>query len=512
MGCLQSTLMAFFPPPPPSPPHSSQRPSPPHSSSPQSPPPQRPVVEELQTGATHHVNNLRERGVLAYKRAAAMNDPAALALALQLFRRAAAFDAPSIPPALRASAQKNVLACHKLRLQRAVAASITPPLPDTAFHTDVAEACAAFRGAVAASDAHPARWRLALESQYLSYIALVTYVASCATPPSPSRIEKHLLRVQLLRRTFAATQPSQPTVSHEFHYRLATALHDASAAALATGDGAAAVAHAASSEGHVRAMDDAAARFATNQRALRDIEQVTNLRRNVDAQQRAAAATQQIARARDILEQMDMCDEVGEEQLFPVIDALKEAQVGARDSSPIHEAEACTLLAPVYREFRAVRNACKEASYVHRAFALLNTMDTSDLHDVEWVVDARAAYVRVRGEEQREEAERRARARENVEKLMERIRFKLKLIDEEKEGLRFLYESYPPKSGRVPEAKLQRDDVSGAIKIALLHYHPDRNPESVYGIEYALVCEEITKSLNLLKQRMENGWESDISS
>lgn len=454
------------------------------------------------TDAVSEYTRLRDRGVHNYQVAISRREDSSLEIALNIFRRAVALHESSVSPKIRASAHKNVFACQKLRLKRFVASNTSGSLNQDAFHSMISEACESYRNAVSfGKNEHPDKWTTSLRSEYIELILNAAYTADLE--------RTNELRIAALHRILASTKPSQPFVTHEFNFRLASEMHAASVQAQQEGNAPSAIAYVENAEVHFNAMEVAFSHFEMDMRPLRNEEQVEALRKSITTQHRAAKAMHLIRRAKAALERMD--EGASEDALFPIIDDLKEAQQGARNASPLHEAEACAILSKVYSNYEFLKNNQKEWLYVKRAVELFNCIETGIILGADWVADARAKYKHLRINQMREEQNRRTNARNEVNRILEPIRNRLRLIDHEAEGIRFLYERYPPRRGKLPENKLKNNEISGAIKLALLHYHPDRNTESRYGLEYALACEEITTSLNILRRRIDHGWESDFS-
>merc|ERR1712100_177728 len=71
--------------------------------------------------------------------------------------------------------------------------------------------------------------------------------------------------------------------------------------------------------------------------------------------------------------------------------------------------------------------------------------------------------------------------------------------------LSHIYEAYPPKVDTFTRnaahhlARVKGADANSLKKVlqtALLHYHSDKNTTGEYGMEWAVLCEEISKLLN----------------
>lgn len=81
--------------------------------------------------------------------------------------------------------------------------------------------------------------------------------------------------------------------------------------------------------------------------------------------------------------------------------------------------------------------------------------------------------------------------------------------------LEHIYEKYPPKVEaftRDPDKVLKaiKDATADTIKrvivhYALVHYHPDKNREQDHGIEWYILCSEITKHLNGKYKKVKGG-------
>mmetsp|Transcript_10343 Transcript_10343/g.15533 ORF Transcript_10343/g.15533 Transcript_10343/m.15533 type:complete len:314 (-) Transcript_10343:1689-2630(-) len=69
-----------------------------------------------------------------------------------------------------------------------------------------------------------------------------------------------------------------------------------------------------------------------------------------------------------------------------------------------------------------------------------------------------------------------------------------------------IYETLPPKKGSIttPLDKNSKEDMKKALLKAVTHYHPDKHYNKEAGVEWLVLCEEITKRLNEYYEHTKN--------
>lgn len=469
--------------------------------------------------------NIRLRGTVLYKSAKKARDRTQLNIALTLFRRAAVLDSSSARPSDRASAHKNILAALHLQQQWDLDdMSIGFPHAgrvDSAFFASLRDAASSYTSAQTWASRSTAvqdrNWSVSLRNVYSSYIrGAITLLCLTEKPTeggqqastgngydSQLHLERFNYRVNGLEQ-IPKLSNCPLDVIQDTHFNVADVILKASVVSLANGDFSSAVSIIASSEHYLVCYDEIQGTMeSAGVASTVGIEAIKELKLRVWYQVCAAKSAQRINQAKQ--EAMRSTESVdGSYKMWSIltaIDLLKEAQVLARETSLEHEAEAAARLAKIYRTFADVNDEMKSATYYKQAFNLLQSLGGRSLLNIDWVIDTKLARVRLQQKESADADARRAPILEKHKAMLDEIRMNLGLTDKEVEGLLFLYERYPPKNNKPPKEKLEKGDLKGAIKVVLLHYHPDRNREDLFGYEHSVVCEEITKYVNLMYSR-----------
>ncbi|CAI5488731.1 unnamed protein product [Closterium sp. Naga37s-1] len=184
--------------------------------------------------------------------------------------------------------------------------------------------------------------------------------------------------------------------------------------------------------------------------------------------------------------------------LWAAVDGFKEAVVLTRERHVDMEAYALSWLGHVYDV--ALRMDDIGHRYHQRAVQLVlsATQSHPKLALSTWysasvrAIDRHQAKVR-RQEEQQREKER--------EPLLAKMKPELETLSKMSESgwkqlLTHVYSKYPPKNGNgnLKCPSLNADDAKVSLRMAILHYHPDKNSE--HGDRWKILCEEVTKCLN----------------
>lgn len=481
-----------------------------------------------QNEATEAVQNLRTRGVAIYRDGSTTSttkDRLKLQTALDMFRRGSRFPSADVDPSVRAAINKNLLVCLKDVLQMDCLDEDTQPIVDEAFFQLVSEASVAFQ---AASNAASNKWMTPASSdsfQRALYNTLQSFLTTAGRLVAVSELEasadssisrhrsyfcrRARFRVHSLQRILSITESCSELFDHQFHFMAADVLFKASINMQEMKDPASALYLIAEAEQHLSLSNGVNMSQCTAAMSHADDDDGEGPYRSLKSQLWYQRCAMESARAiqRGILamhqaasRQRECSDR--EVDVFCAIDHFKEAQVLAREVSLEYETQAVARLALIFRTFDGVKDSVKSNIYYNQAFSLLQTLGPQLFAWEDWAVDVTRERERI----QKEAAVREDKGRDEViqkhKTMLDGIRNRLNVYGEETEALLHIYKAYPPKHNcDPPKEKLESDGLKSGLKIVLLHYHPDRNGAEKHGKEHAVICEEITKMVNLLYGR-----------
>ena len=201
------------------------------------------------------------------------------------------------------------------------------------------------------------------------------------------------------------------------------------------------------------------------------------------------------------------------EELWSAIDMYHQAAILTRSRAIETEAIAVARRGRVYA--KVIRNEATARPLLRHAVVLAASLSPRSFHGVKWYDECVATLSmyqeREAAAEDRAEEKKRAEAAKAKEPVLKKLAPQLEAIKKEvaKFGpyklLEHIYEKHPP---RIPlfkknAAKILADvksaNVDTASKVllkAISHYHADKNLASEFGLEWSVLCEEITKMLN----------------
>ena len=238
----------------------------------------------------------------------------------------------------------------------------------------------------------------------------------------------------------------------------------------------------------------------------RHIEEVTELEYNVRCCFRSASSIKALLLGNELLE-LAMQEEQNFDLIPDVIEWFNQAVNFARGIDLVQEAIASSRLGMVYD--KVMKNTDLAKAHFTKCFELVEALKPRTFLLDEWYQDCTAALKRYQDE---------ARARDEEEQRKSRAEVKEELADELKDlndhnsdaisFIKHLYLNYPPKlsswekPGEEDMKKWDSLDIRSKeykklLLKALRFYHPDKVNENEHGKEWEVLCEEITKMLNL---------------
>jgi len=190
--------------------------------------------------------------------------------------------------------------------------------------------------------------------------------------------------------------------------------------------------------------------------------------------------------------------------VWDAIDWYHEAIVQTKERDIENEARANSHLGAVYKDVLKSKSGAKK--YFSRCMELAKALMPRNLHGVHWFDTAAAALAAYQAESV---ANSDAEAQKAKQPLLEELKDELAAVDAAAhEGisqfLEHIYAVHPPRAHRAQGGKR---DSSAELKKQLLHairhYHPDRckadaTKSAHENDKWAVLCEEVTKKLNLL--------------
>lgn len=202
------------------------------------------------------------------------------------------------------------------------------------------------------------------------------------------------------------------------------------------------------------------------------------------------------------------------EDIWTALDKYSEAGMLGRGRDIETEAIATARRGKIYA--RVLRNEALARPLLHHAMELAASLAPRSFHGVAWYEECK--HQRQQYQESTFQSESRKAERERQEKLrsQEPVRQKMKAeldaLDKYASShnvyklLEHIYSKYPPRADsflRNKEKVLKEVKDANAdtikkvlIKSSQLHYHPDKNIERIFGVEWHVLCMEISKHLN----------------
>eukprot|EP00897_Mesotaenium_endlicherianum_P004470 jgi/Mesen1/4050/ME000213S03075 len=93
---------------------------------------------------------------------------------------------------------------------------------------------------------------------------------------------------------------------------------------------------------------------------------------------------------------------------------------------------------------------------------------------------------------------------EELKEVLEELREKS--YESAESFLKHVYKEHPPKYEGHQMGEIGKGKTRGALRTAILHYHPDKNGARACGAKWHVLCEEITKRLNVKYEYYKELW------
>ncbi|XP_046443360.1 uncharacterized protein LOC124193538 [Daphnia pulex] len=180
------------------------------------------------------------------------------------------------------------------------------------------------------------------------------------------------------------------------------------------------------------------------------------------------------------------------ELVWDAVDYYVQSIVLSRDKSLESEAMAHSHLGRLYE---LLRFNDKSHDHYKLTVDLVVAMQPKNFNDHPWYKQALAGLHQFQQQQQWKEKEEKERVRAPIVEELKDVLYEMKrasarsaesLID-------FIYANHPPKNG---QQKSTDGNLKTQLKMALLHYHPDKQNMETHGLKWMVLAEEITLLLN----------------
>ena len=199
--------------------------------------------------------------------------------------------------------------------------------------------------------------------------------------------------------------------------------------------------------------------------------------------------------------------------VWDAVDHFHDSLVLARDHEVEQEAIAYSRLAKVFDAVLKINH--KAVAYSKRAVELAESLMPRNLHTEEWYRTAMAVVAKNQRERMKaEEDKKEEMMKKYKEELKDELAALKDLVKEKPEGagkpvtlqqiLVFIYTNHPPKNSpdyELPK-KIPADDLKKLYRKALGHYHPDKVDKEKHGMQWYVLCDEISKVLSSRYQNL----------
>lgn len=195
-------------------------------------------------------------------------------------------------------------------------------------------------------------------------------------------------------------------------------------------------------------------------------------------------------------EQIHEAETINFDTMWEIVDIYKESLLQTREVDLENEAIALSRLGRVFH--KVFKDRGKAHNYYRRAFDLVQALHPRDFSKVDWFVETKNALHEFQQSILREEEKREEAMKKPILKKLEPELKEMKAVYEKKDSgqfLKFVYSKHPPKvTYEFKAAEMKSTNMKSYIMKAITHYHPDRQAQ--FGIEWQVLCNEITKYLN----------------
>jgi hypothetical protein len=176
------------------------------------------------------------------------------------------------------------------------------------------------------------------------------------------------------------------------------------------------------------------------------------------------------------------------ELVWDAVDCYVQSIVLSRDKSLESEAMAHSHLGRLYELHKF-----NEKSHVHYKLTvdLVVAMQPKNFNDHPWYKQALAGLHQFQQQQRWKKKGEKERVRAPIVEELKDVLYKIKRASARsaRSLIDFIYAYHPPKNGQQKSAD---GNLKTQLKMALLHYHPDKQNMETHGLEWMVMAEEIT--------------------
>lgn len=483
------------------------------------------TASQSNSEGTQQVLNLSERGKNLYLEGKSSNDIKKVQLALNIFKRGVRFpESATVSLEAKAKVYKNYLSAinlsQKLQISRGIECFDVP-----LFFAELPDIQAAYQkvsnlALYLPQNTYPAKWRAAISNTYHEIFSVALQsIAVHDFSSNDNFILRTEKRIECLEKLCnMENEFASYAIRANIRFYLCQVLLNASVLADKEDNFRKSTAFIQKSEANLSYVSHYAMHASIDEFTPAELSSEDNFedfKNQVRYQKCSSESALRMVSGYKILWSVIAEGVEDEDKTILAVDAFKEAQVLARETSLLKEAEATAKLAFIFRTIPSVKDKQKSDVYYQHAFSVTEADAFSSARLTEWGRDVVTERERIQRERATEADARRAPILEKNKDLLEGLRKKLVTSCSAKsdiqEALVYLYESYPPehekdlseKGSKLDKLKkkFENGDHAGGLKLALKDFHPDKNHEDNVGLERHVMCEEITKMVNAMYAR-----------
>jgi dTDP-4-amino-4,6-dideoxygalactose transaminase len=182
--------------------------------------------------------------------------------------------------------------------------------------------------------------------------------------------------------------------------------------------------------------------------------------------------------------------------MWDILDMYKDAAIKTRERDFENEALALSRQGRMFEEIFKIRH--KAHQYYRRAFDLALILPPRNLNKVDWFLESKQALDRFQQDILKEEEEKAKKEKGPILEKLAPVLKEIKAADEKSmyNLLAHIYTKHPPKVQHdYVEKDVNSENIKRTIMKAIRNYHPDK--QMLFGMEWRVLCEEITKCLTV---------------
>ena len=196
-----------------------------------------------------------------------------------------------------------------------------------------------------------------------------------------------------------------------------------------------------------------------------------------------------------VLENQEMLNMDG---VWAAADFYKQAAVLTKESDTENEAIALSRLGSIYQ--KVLKDGTRAHPCFSRSMHLAQSMWPRLFDEKDWFRECRHALAQYQAEAvAKDEAAHAAACAPYLEQLREELDALEKAAQQGAHKLlKHIYKTFPPKNPQhVLAAEPDSENTKAFLLTAVRHYHPDKQKQMGYDQKWCVLCEEITKQLNI---------------